>query len=105
MAFTTRTVIRALIKYIYSFNHYGTKDVKINNIKAVAEYPRYSQIKDWRYIVQCEKIEEFKNTFIINIHKELKQYQYKEIINQELRIIVNDIRQYVNKEDEECNTN
>ena len=82
----------AAYKYYYRINPYGKRDKIINNRNKLSEYLRCSQIKDQGHIVQYKKIEEFKNTFIIDIHKELKQYEYKEITNQELRAIVNDIR-------------
>ena len=95
----------ASIKCYYRMNPYGERDKIINNGNKSLECPRYSQTEDWRYLVQYNKTEEFKKDFIIDMYQELKQHQHKEITNQELRIIINNIRRYINKEDEDHKTN
>jgi len=44
--FATGKTMRAMIKYCHSFNHYGIRDVEINQNNTSSECPCYSQKED-----------------------------------------------------------
>ena len=63
--FNTGLVIRVLIKYIFGFNQYGTKDAAINKTNTTKECPRCSEEnKDWEYIIKCKENRYEKVEFI-----------------------------------------
>ena len=70
------------------------------------EYPRYSETKLWKHVVQCRESKYLCTKFIIDLYKDLKKEQIEEMKNQDLRVIVNDIRIFMrNERDPEYKTN
>jgi hypothetical protein len=77
----------------------------MNNNTKSEECIHYSQVKIWKHVVQCSKIMHIKIEFIVKMYKELKAKQLEEISNEEVRMVVEDIRRLLRNNDEEIASN
>ena len=61
----------------------------------VPECLRYSATETQIYIVQYKKPSAMRNDFIVNMCKDLKKIQTEVITDEELRVIIKNIRKYL----------
>ena len=93
------------MKCQYSINYYGERDQEVNKGIKISECLRYSKDKTWEYVIQYRATIEFRAKFIFDIHNELKRVQLELISNEELRMVINDIRKYLSQNEEEFEMN
>ena len=65
------------------------------------ECPRCLQKESQEHVIQYSETRHMRVKFILEVYKELKSIQTKEISNNELRAMIKDIRQFMKNEEEE----
>ena len=99
------TTSLASIKCYYGLNHYGQCNTEINQGTTEKECPCCLETESWEYIIQCSIIRYLRPKFVIELYKELKKEQAKDIGNHKLRAIIHDIRVFIrNDSDPEYET-
>jgi len=97
--------IAAAFKCYYGINQYGERDRKINKDAKLLECPCCSKVETWEHIVQYSKMIHLRIEFIVKMYKELKANQLEDILNEEVRMVVEDIRRFFRNKDEEIESN
>ena len=90
----------AAMKCYYGINYYGLRDNKINKSHTNVDCPRCSAMESWEYVVMYPKTIALRINFILQLHRELKKIQVEIIDNEELWLMINDIRKYLWGKDE-----
>ena len=62
------------------------------------ECPRCSETKTWEHVVQFRSTVSMRHEFIFQLHECLKRVQVPGVTDEELRILIEDIRKFI-KED------
>jgi len=86
-------------------NYYGERDRMINRNTKILEYLRCSYIETWEYVIIYRTIVDKRIDFIIKKHSKLKQNKLKEILNEELQTVVDNIRRYLRGNNKDYETN
>jgi hypothetical protein len=92
------------LKCVYGYNHHGKRNGKINKGLVQTKCPRCGEEEDWEHIILCQSISNLKDQYVSELKAKLEKETTNENDKVEIGMIVDDIRNYVMKEQNEYAT-
>jgi len=89
----------SMISCAHGFNHYGVRDVLINNNMKSNECPRCSKIEMWDHVIKCVKTKEIRRNYIIQMTIALLKNKEEYISHNVIFNMIEDIMVYLENGD------
>jgi len=104
--FKVGKVTTSMIKCVYGYNHYGQRDVMINDEMIESRCPRCDMIETWEHVVQCNETKNRRPEFVRDLMETLMKKKSNEVDEDEIISFVEDIMKFIrNNEDGDYKTN
>jgi len=105
-AFKGGKVTTSMIKCVYGYNHYGQRDVMINDEMIDSRCPRCDMTETWEHVVQCNENKHGRPEFARDLMETLLKKKSTDVNDDEIISFVEDIMKFIRNDDEgEYSTN
>ena len=71
-----------ILKYVIGYNHYRSRNEKINGRLVGNKCPRYNQIETWEHVILCKGIKEMKVKYLKTLEEKIYKVKHTEYIQE-----------------------